>query len=143
MPSTVGTSGGNKTVSAMFVGTAGGNKAVVTGFVGTAGGNKAFFAALTASASPSVVSGARSPPIVTTNATTATPSGGIGPYSYAWEKVSGDTISISNPSSATTIFSATLSSGDLRSAVFRCLVTDTATGASAYTNSVSATVETL
>lgn len=39
---TVGTAGGNKTVTELHVGTAGGNKLVTEGWVGTASGNKQF-----------------------------------------------------------------------------------------------------
>lgn len=44
MQPTIGTSGGNKDLTAMYVGTAGGNKEVTEGWVGTADGNKQFYA---------------------------------------------------------------------------------------------------
>lgn len=61
----------------------------------------------------------------TTNSVTVTPTGGTGPYTYAWTKDSGDVFTLSGASSASTTFSiASLPAGDTRSAVYRCTVTD-------------------
>lgn len=60
---------------------------------------------------------------VTTGAHTATPTGGLAPFTYAWVKLSGDAISITSPTHAVTTFSGNVDSGDL-TAVFRCTVTD-------------------
>src|SRR5574337_572884 len=49
MPITLGTSGGNKNLVAIYVGTAGGNKSIVSGYVGTIGGNKLIFNSFTPS----------------------------------------------------------------------------------------------
>lgn len=46
MTVTIGTSGGNKAVSAITVGTSGGNKTVLAGWVGTASGNKQFYSSI-------------------------------------------------------------------------------------------------
>jgi hypothetical protein len=54
-------------------------------------------------------------------ACTATGAGGSGGYTYAWTKVSGVTLTVSAPSSATTNFTGGVD-GDL--AVYRCTVTD-------------------
>lgn len=82
--------------------------------------------------------------VATTDPTTATPTGGTPPYSYAWQLVSYDagvppTADSSN--SATTTFTQTgIVVGDGLSATFRCLVTDSTPGTplSAYTNNVGA-----
>lgn len=58
-----------------------------------------------------------------TNSMTATPSGGSGGYTYAWERVSGDTYTVTNPTSASTAFS-TSASNTSKSGVYRCKVTD-------------------
>lgn len=140
MTVTVGTSGGNKAVSAITIGTSGGNKAVITGYIGTSGGNKVFYSAMSASASPTLLTGSTNidgGTASTSGNATATPSGGVGPYTYAWEKVSGDTLTVSSPTSASTGFSGTVGSGGDLSAVYRCEVTDTGTGQTAYTNNVS------
>lgn len=140
--STVGTSGGNKTIAAITVGTASGNKAVAVGYVGTSGGNKVFFTALSASASPSFVSGSDTGVVVTTNTSTATPTGGFGPFTYAWAFVSGDAVTVVSPTLATTAFrGGAMGVGETRNAIFRCTVTDTATGFTAITNDVAAEVE--
>lgn len=140
---TIGTSGGNKLVGAMTVGTSGGNKAVLLGVIGTAGGNKTFYQSLTASASPTLVNGF-SPvtPTVTTAATTATPVGGVGPYTYLWSFVSGDAaVTIVSPTSASTTFQKVMAPTTSTVAFFQCAVTDTATGAVAISNSVEADLD--
>jgi hypothetical protein len=62
---------------------------------------------------------------LTTDTTTATPTGGVGPYTYAWTKVSGATLTVTASTSATTAFQATgLAVGEARDATYRCTVTD-------------------
>lgn len=143
MSITVGTSGGNKTVTAVTVGTTGGNKAVLNAYLGTSGGNKLIFSAFSVSASPNSVSGFRSGPgVVTSGNTTATPNGGSGSYTYAWRRVSGDSaITAALSTSSTTSFQATLSAGQGRTAEFVCDVTDTGLGVTETTNSVSVTLQ--
>lgn len=138
----IGTSGGNKTIAAITVGTASGNKSVQTGYVGTASGNKVFFSAMTVVAAPDPVTGSGIAINITTNAATATPTGGIGPYTYLWTKVSGDAISINSATSATTTFTGSgMASPEERDAIFICTVTDTATGLAVASNSIGATVQ--
>jgi hypothetical protein len=98
--------------------------------------------ALSAFASPTSVSASDDDQngSATTNSTTVTPSGGTGGYSYAWTFASGGSgISITSSTSASTTFSATsLTSGESRSGVARCTVTD---GASAtFTVDVSVSI---
>lgn len=70
-------------------------------------------------------------PSATTSNVTATPSGGLAPYTYSWVKQSGGAITAST-SSATTAFNAgSLAVFETRSAVFRCACTDSL-GASAF-----------
>lgn len=61
---------------------------------------------------------------VTSAAAFATPVGGTGPYTYAWTKVSGDTLTVVSPTSAVTSFRASLGPGIGRLAIYRCTVTD-------------------
>jgi hypothetical protein len=62
--------------------------------------------------------------LITSNVTVST-QGGSGSPTFAWSRVSGATaITATSPSSATTAFTATLSSGQEVSAVFLCTVTD-------------------
>jgi hypothetical protein len=64
------------------------------------------------------------PGTAATGNVTATPSGGLAPFTYAWTRISGAEASISNPANATTSFSLFMATpGDL-STVFRCTVTD-------------------
>jgi len=58
------------------------------------------------------------------NPVTVSVSGGIGPYTYAWTKVSGDTMTLSDVDGATTTFSASVGINSSKSAVYRCTVTD-------------------
>jgi len=91
MPSraTVGTAGGNKDVTEIWIGTAGGNKRVTEGWVGTSGGNKRFDGlAVAAVENPVHWTTIESPPFGSFSfayvAVAAT--GGTEPYSYAWAK---------------------------------------------------------
>lgn len=70
---------------------------------------------------------------ITSNAVTATPSGGASPYTYLWTQDSGDTLAIGTALSAATNFSANPDSPVPMSfsAVMRCTVTDSA-GAKAF-----------
>jgi hypothetical protein len=62
---------------------------------------------------------------VTSATVTATAIRGTSPYTYAWTKVSGDTITIGSAATAGTTFEATsLASGESRNAIFRCTATD-------------------
>lgn len=90
-------------------------------------------APLTVSVSPTVVAGiftnspaANAPAsrTVTSSSTTATPSGGVGPYTYAWARVSGDVIAAVSSTSATTTFSGSVPIDLNTAAVMRVTVTD-------------------
>lgn len=62
---------------------------------------------------------------LTTNSVTATPSGGTGPYTYAWSLLSGDSaVSANSPTAATTSFTAVVPKRDFREAFYRLTVTD-------------------
>lgn len=68
----------------------------------------------------------------TTNSTTVTPTGGTGPYTYAWTVISyshGTTSpTVTSPTAATTTFTQTnIAIGADYVAVFRCTVTDSLT----------------
>ena len=146
MPSSVGTSGGNKTIAAITVGTSGGNKGVLVGYVGTSGGNKVWFSALSASASPSSFSQTTvtAPDTNINGPATASVSGGIGPFTYAWSRTGGSaTVTATAPTSAATSFSAFQGSAGVITSTWICTVTDTATGFSAITNTVSTSMRAL
>lgn len=99
---------------------------------------RTIYTAMTANASPSDVSGTvgtfgPGAATVTSNSTTASPSGGTAPYSYAWAYSSGDTgITPFAPTSASTTFSKSLGLGVENIASFVCTITD-ANGATAQT----------
>lgn len=61
---------------------------------------------------------------VVTGIVTATPSGGLGPYTYAWTRTGGAAASIASPASASTTFNLFLNAPDSQSATFQCVVTD-------------------
>lgn len=83
-------------------------------------------AALSASASPSSVSGSTyTPGTATTGTATVTASGGSGGYSYSWAKVSGTTFTINASTSAATGFQKYYGSAtSTETATYRCTVTD-------------------
>lgn len=81
---------------------------------------------LTASVSPPNASGSRTGSgSVSSNNVTVTASGGDGSYSYSWTKVSGQTLTVSNPTGPTTTFShSNVPAGQTYEAVYRCTITD-------------------
>lgn len=144
MPITIGTNAGNKVIANVVVGTASGNKTVLNAYVGTASGNELVYSSFSASASPTSATGFRvGAGVATTSpATTATPDGGIGPYTYSWARVSGDaSITITQPLAATTQFTTSLTSGQSKAAAFACTVTDTGSGLVEVTNAVNVVLE--
>lgn len=83
--------------------------------------------ALTASASPtSLYEQSPGPGAITTDTVTITPSGGTGPYTYAWAYLSGYvSFTVSSATAAAVDFtSLSLNPGQSRSGVWRCTVTD-------------------
>lgn len=96
-----------------------------------------FAPAMTVSITPSLITetlGSTSPILVTTNAATATPSGGTGPYSYVWARQGAGEGSANSPTSATTTFSRVVNPGENHIETFRCTVTD-ALGNTAFAES--------
>ena len=86
-------------------------------------------ASMTATASPTSLYKTTTGSSATTNSVTVTPSGGTSPYTYAWTLLSGDTLTVTSPSAATTTFSKTgMGTGDSFSATYRCTVTDSTGG---------------
>lgn len=66
------------------------------------------------------------------NLVTTTTTGGTGPYTYSWTRLSGSSaVACDSPTSSSTKFSCTIYRGSTRSAVYRCTVTDSA-AATAY-----------
>jgi len=75
----------------------------------------------------------------TSNAATANVVGGVGPFTYAWTQVSGDTFTINDPTGSTTTFTALGSTGDEFTGVYRVTVTDTGAGDAEETGDVTVT----
>jgi hypothetical protein len=96
--------------------------------------------ALTATLNTYTASGTRSGPgSVTTNSVTVTPSGGTGPYTYAWANVEGDAATVNSPTAATTTFTHTLTLGvPSKSGQYECTVTDSLAAAFQVYANVSA-----
>lgn len=106
---------------------------------------------LTAEAIPgeSIGSGSASEGTVTGNSVTAVPTGGVSPFSYLWEYVSGDlpgsppaaNVNISGSTAATASFSSNFTSLEdtTYSAIYRCKVTDSAATV-VYTQDVSVSI---
>lgn len=82
---------------------------------------EAFSAALSATLSPSIVSGfSLDPGPAISNPCTVTPVGGVPPYDFLWQKVGGDTVTVTSPTSSVTTFSGF----GLLSGTYRCRVVD-------------------
>jgi hypothetical protein len=99
--------------------------------------------AMLATASPTTLYKSGGTGTITSNSTTVTPSGGTSPYSYAWTKVTGDTLTVTSPTAASTTFSTSgLGEGNFVAATYRCTVTDSTTPtALTATADVSVTLE--
>jgi hypothetical protein len=99
--------------------------------------------AMLATASPTSLYEAGDTGTITSNSTTVTPNGGTSPYTYSWSKVSGDTLTVTSPTAATTTFSTSgLGEGNFVAATYRCTVTDSTTPtALTATADVSITLE--
>lgn len=98
----------------------------------------------TAVASPDMVSGSGSSGgtiAITTSASTATPTGGTAPYTYAWTQTSGAGLWTANsPTGAISDFTGyAIGPGDGDDATFICTVTDSL-GSVAVTNDVACSV---
>ena len=75
---------------------------------------------------------------VTTNSVTVTPTGGTGPYTYAWAYVSGDAVfTATSPAAATTTFSGSVAAGEDKTAVWSCTITDSLAATAAVSIGVS------
>jgi hypothetical protein len=69
-------------------------------------------------------SGSPSGGVITSAAAFATPTGGTGPYTYAWTIVSGNALTVNTPNSANTSFRSSVGPGNSKFAVYRCTCTD-------------------
>jgi hypothetical protein len=139
-----------RTITAPSVRVSGTWQPVQEAWVKVSGVWQQFYSAFSAAASPATVSGIGNVlgpgnATATTSATTATPTGGTGPYTYAVQYVSGDTATVNSPTSATTTFtrSVFMNPGDPqvnRSGLYRFEVTDSLS-AVVYTNNVTVNTE--
>jgi hypothetical protein len=94
---------------------------------GIAVGSSGVSSSLSATISHSTISTTASGATVTTASVTAAGVSGTPTYTYAWTKLSGDTITITSASSASTTFvGSTMAYAESRTATFRCRVTDSA-----------------
>lgn len=112
-------------------------RAVAGNTGGSGGGTGTPGGPLTASATPTLISGAGETFTVSTvDFCEAVPSGGTPPYTLAWSKLSGDSIQATSPTEIRTRFKGPVPPGTTRTAVFACTVTDSL-GANVNTNSVT------
>jgi hypothetical protein len=117
-------------------------KTVQKGSRRDATGLKDFYGNLTVGLSSSSVSGSinrAGTGTAPTRTVTATPNGGVAPYTYLWTRTDGGSHAwnITSPTSATTAFSTLVSTNTEQTATFICTVTD-ATGQSAASGAVFA-----
>lgn len=140
MPTFIGVSGAWKGVTSQWVGVGGVWKRIIGEWIGVGGFWKQIMAVLSVAASPTSVSGSIGVPgNAISGFVTATPSGGVGPYTYAWSQIAGPSQTATNPSGATTAFEAFLDSGTgNKLGTWQCTVTDTGGGSVGVSNSVTA-----
>ena len=95
---------------------------------------QSFATSLTLSVTPTASGTGASSGVVTVSSSTATatPTGGVAPFTYAWTKTSGDTLTVNSPTNASTTFSAAVGPEEIKGATYLCTATDslgsTATG---------------
>lgn len=137
-------SGANRTMKAGYVFASGANRQIKEIWIYRSGANRLVYSSLTASALPDYVTGHGDPvdppfiSLIVTDPTHVTVTGGIGPFTYQWVRVSGDAMDAGTPTSSSTNFYALLGPGAIRQATWQCHVTDTATGLVVVTNPVIA-----
>ena len=78
-----------------------------------------------------------SPGAQTSNQATANVEGGVGPFTFAWTRVSGDTFTINTDTADNTTFTAIGSSGSELSGVYKVTSTDTGNGNAEETGNVT------
>ena len=76
----------------------------------------------------------------TANVTVSITSGGVGPYTYSWAKISGGTMSISGASTASAYWYRTSPPGSV-TATYRCTITDTGNSNYQTTHDCEVTLE--
>lgn len=125
----------DRTIAAMkVIGPDAMDRTIVEGWVIDMNGDDQLFfdpsgsASLEASASPDLVSAYGTAGSMTTDTTIVTPTGGTGPYTYAWTLISYDAgvpPTATSPATASTEFTQTgIGPADAFSAVWSCTVTD-------------------
>jgi hypothetical protein len=85
---------------------------------------KTFTPPLSVSISPTTLNAISLASPVISEGATATPTGGLGPYTYSWTRITGTLGSATSPTLASTNFAAFTSDGESGSSTFRCTVTD-------------------
>lgn len=99
-----------------------------------------------ASVSPTSLTRLGTTNTLTTASATATPSGGTGPFTYAWTATaygtSDGTLTVNSPTAASTTFSSILSvSGQMTDGEAQCVITDTSNSQTRTTGVVTIHIE--
>ena len=128
MPIWGNTASGWKNISNPFVNVSGTWKTVIDGWNNVAGvWKRCFGTALQLSLSSNQATGVFVGHVshtLDTNSVTVDVLGGVGPYTYQWQYVSGDTVTCTTTNSADGIWQKTATPEQLFNAVWQCLVTD-------------------
>ncbi len=142
----VRTASGVKALASIRARTASGIKAIETVRVRDASGLKVVYsqgagAGFSATGTPENVYGSRSTSPVVSALCTCVVTGGTGPFTYSWVRLTGPASMIANnPNSQMTTFQAIMPFGATEEGTFQCTVTDTSNSQQAVTI-VSVTLE--
>lgn len=138
----VGVAGNNTDIRRAFIGVGGAWRTVRRGFVGVGGAWRLFYVNFAVSlSSTSETSGIPSSGFAVSDPVSVIIDGGTGPFSYVWQRISGNpTIQITSQTAGATTFAATLFDGQVKVGTFACNVTDTATNEILQTETVEVTL---
>jgi hypothetical protein len=125
-----GSGGSWRTVTIPYGGSGGAYRLPQSVYAGSGGSWHLVYTYYSAYADPSFLTGRSSTSPVFAGYTTCTVNGGTAPYTYAWTYASGDNMTITAPTSATTGFQSGVTPGNEKDGTFICTVTD-ATGKTA------------
>lgn len=127
MTITYGDVGVNRSIGALWYGDGGTTRQIVEVYYGDGGVNRLVYASSFTASAPDI-NATNTSPSPAAGSSTATTSGGIGPFTHSWAFISGGAgINLSGASTATVVGTTATGSPGVRTGVLRDTITDTGT----------------